>query len=282
MLRRSAFSLSLIICCLSGAFAFQDDQVTVLSKLTGASPIAEGVTLKDRYEQKNRKQAAEYLRKQLDLFCDETSLSDYSETGINVIGTLKATRETDEWVVLGAHYDSVKDCPGANDNATGTALVYEVAKYLSQLKERKINVYIIFFDEEERGLIGSRAFAGKLKKEGINVVSAHTIDQMGWDKDGDKGIELEMPTKELEDFYRKVAKDHGFDFPIHKTNVTSTDHRAFRELGFDAIGITEEYKNKDTTPHYHKSTDTFETVNLDYLKSTTDYMKKVFEELLSR
>ncbi|MCE7990370.1 MAG: Zn-dependent exopeptidase M28 [Roseivirga sp.] len=281
MLRKSALSLCLIICCLSGAFAFQDDQVTLLRKLTGASPIAEGITLKERYEQKSREYAAEYLQKQLAEFCTETSLSNYSETGINVIGTLEATQQTDEWIVLGAHYDSVKDCPGANDNATGTALVYEVAKYLSQLKERSVNVYIIFFDEEERGLIGSRAFAKMLKEEEVNIVSAHTIDQMGWDEDGDLGIELEMPTKELEDFYRKVAKDHGFDFPIHRTNVTSTDHRAFRELGFDAIGITEEYKNKDTTPHYHRSTDTFETVNLDYLKSTTDYVKKVFEALVS-
>lgn len=282
MLRRSALLFVFFICFLSGALAFQDDQVTLLKKLTGATPIADGLVLKERYAQKSRKHAAEYLRKQLDKFCDETSLSDYSETGINVIGTLEATKETDEWVVLGAHYDSVKDCPGANDNATGTALVYEVAKYLSQLKERNINVYIVFFDEEERGLIGSRAFAGMLKEEEINVVSAHTIDQMGWDEDGDKGIELEMPTKELEDFYRTVAREHGFDFPIHRTSVTSTDHKAFRELDFDAIGITEEYKNKDTTPHYHKPGDTFETVNLDYLKSTTDYMKKVFEELLNR
>lgn len=264
----------------SSAFAFQDDQVTLLSKLTGNEPIKEGLALTERHEQSSREQVVIYLERQLAVFCEETSISTYSETGNNVIATIKATKETDEWIVLGAHYDSVKDCPGANDNATGVALIYEVAKHIEKLKERNYNVYIVFFDEEESGLLGSRAFAKRVKKEGVKIVSAHTIDQMGWDEDGDKGIELEMPTDDLKDFYKKVAKDHGFDFPIHTTSVTSTDHQAFRELDFNAIGITEEYRNNDSTPHYHKSTDTFETVNLDYLQSTTEYIKKVFEELL--
>lgn len=282
MLKRSILSLIFFFIGLSAAQAFQDDQVTLLRKLTGASPISEGITLTERYEQQSREQAAQYLVQQLREFCDEASISSYSETGNNVIGVINATVKTDQWVVFGAHFDSVKNCPGANDNATGTSLVYAVAQHIAALKTRQYNVYIVLFDEEERGLIGSRAFAKRIKKEGINLVAAHTIDQMGWDNDGDKGIELEMPTDALKAFYLKVAEDQKLDFPIHTTNVTSTDHRAFREIGFDAIGITEEYKNKDTTPHYHKPTDTFETVNLDYLKSTTHYMQKVFEALLSQ
>lgn len=282
MLKRSLFVVIILSNCISGTLAFQDDQVTLLRKLTGASPIAEGVTLTERYEQKSREEAAQYLKQQLGEFCDEASISTYSKTGNNVIGVINATVKTDQWVVMGAHFDSVKNCPGANDNATGTSLIYAVAQHIAELKDRQYNVYIVFFDEEERGLIGSRAFAKRIKKEGVNLVAAHTIDQMGWDNDGDKGIELEMPTDALKAFYLKVASDQNLDFPIHTTNVTSTDHRAFREIGFDAIGITEEYKNRDTTPHYHKPTDTFETVNLDYLKSTTQYMQKVFEALLSK
>ncbi len=281
MLKKSLFVLIFLFTGVSGALAFQDDQVTLLKKLTGASPITEGVTLTERYEQKSREQAAQYLKKQLAEFCDEASISAYSKTGNNVIGVINATVKTDQWVVLGAHFDSVKNCPGANDNATGTSLVYAVAQHIARLKNRQYNVYIVFFDEEERGLIGSRAFANRIKEEGVKLIAAHTIDQMGWDEDGDKGIELEMPTKALKDLYLQVADDHGLDFPIHTTRVTSTDHKAFRDIGFNAMGITEEYKNNDTTPHYHKPTDTFETVNLPYLKSTTNYVKMVFEELLS-
>lgn len=280
MLNRIIITSLLSVFCISVTHAFQDDQVTLLKKLTGASPITNGVSLSERYAQKSREQAAAYLKQQMDQFCDEVTVSSYSKTGRNVVGIIKATQKTDQWVVLGAHFDSVRNCPGANDNATGVSLIYAVGQHIARLKDRRYNVYIVMFDEEERGLIGSRAFAKRIKKEGVNLVAAHTIDQMGWDQDGDKGIELEMPTEALRDFYLKVAKKHGFDFPIHRTNVTSTDHTAFREIGFDAIGITEEYKNRDTTPHYHKYSDTFETVNLPYLKSTTDFMKKVFEEML--
>lgn len=260
--------------------AFQDTQQQVLAKLTGKLPIKEEIKLTNRYEQANREMVADYLVEQLEWFCDGAFKDPYSETGTNVVAAIRATTESSDWIVLGAHYDSVKDSPGANDNASGVALVYEVAKHIASLSERKYNVWIVFFDEEEKGLIGSRDFAAKMKKDEINILSAHTIDQMGWDNDGDRGIELEMPDEALLAHYQKVAQDHEISFPIHTTQVTSTDHTAFRELGFKAIGITEEYKNRDTTPHYHKSTDTYETIDLEYLQSTTAYMKLVFEAFL--
>ena len=253
----------------------------MLKKLTGAEPLNGDFVLKDRYEPKNRIRAALYLMDQLSALGQKVSLEKYSEEGRNVVMEVPATTDSKEWIVLGAHYDSVKDCPGANDNATGVVLAMEVATHIASLPERKYNLYLVLFDEEERGLIGSKHFAGKLKEQGIKVHSAHTIDQMGWDEDGDRAIELEMPHPDLLKLYRQVAKAEGFDFPIHTTKVTSTDHRAFRQLGYRAIGLTEEYKNNDTTPHYHSATDTFETVNLAYLANTTAYMKKVFEAMMN-
>ena len=263
------------------AHAFQDSPEWLLAKLTGHAPIQEGITIGNRYDQHNREIAANYLLSQLKANCDEARIEGYSTTGNNVVGIIRATQPTNQWILLGAHYDSVRGCPGANDNGTGVVLVNQVAKHVKSLTTRNYNVYFVFFDEEEKGMVGSRAFAKKLKQEGIRLVAAHTIDQMGWDQDGDRAIELEMPTKALERHYRKVAKAKGFKFPIHKTDVIATDHHSFRELGYDAIGLTEEYKNGDSTPHYHQSTDTFETVNLPYLNKITEFMEQVFEALLS-
>ncbi|MEZ5344581.1 MAG: M28 family peptidase [Pyrinomonadaceae bacterium] len=200
--------------------------------------------------------------------------------GVNIYAVIPATEKSDEYVVLGAHYDSVKNSPGANDNASGTVLVYGVAYQLAKLKNRKRNFIIVFFDQEELGLIGSRAFSKKLKDDGLKIHSVHTVDQMGWDQDGDRAIELELPTPELETLYREEAGK--LSIPVHKTNVPSTDHTAFREIGFNAIGITEEYKNKDTTPFYHKPTDTFETIDLDYLTSTTRLVFRAMERLAEK
>ena len=281
---RNVLALSLFIIILNPVFGFQQkgmaDQHALIAKLTGHVPINNNTKLADRYAQESRELVAEFLKAELAQFVDQVEIENYSATGNNVVGTIMATTKTDEWVVLGAHYDSVKDSPGANDNASGTALVYSVAKHIAGLNSRKYNVKIVFFDEEERGLIGSKAYAKKLKDQNYNIVSVHTIDQMAWDNDGDRAIELEMPTEALKNHYLKVAKDYGYEFPIHMSTVTSTDHRSFRNVGFNAIGLTEEYVNKDTTPHYHKSTDTYETVNFEYLETITTYVQKVFEELL--
>lgn len=256
------------------------EQEEIISKLTGHSSIGEDITLKDRYSQEARMISAEYLERKLDIFCDEVQIENYSQTGNNVVGSILATTETDQWIVIGAHYDSVKDCPGANDNATGVALAYSVAKHIASLETRNYNLKIVFFDEEERGLIGSKAYAKQLLEDKVNVVSVHTIDQLGWDEDGDRGIELEVPTDQIRDQYSKVAGEYNYTFPIQISDVTSTDHRSFRQLGFAATGITEEYKNGDTTPHYHRSTDTYETVNFAYLTTITEYVQKVFEDMM--
>jgi len=256
------------------------EQQNLISKLTGHSAISGNTLMKDRAGAENRLLTANYLLGELEEFTDERYLHNYRSNGDNVVGLIKSTITTDSYIVLGAHFDSTPNCPGANDNATGTALVFSVARYISQLNSRNHNVLIVFFDEEEKGLVGSKAFAQKIKDEGLNVHSVHTIDQLGWDEDGDKGIELEMPTKELQATYIDVAKNLNLEFPIHYSKVTSTDHRSFRNLGFQAVGITEEYVNKDTTPHYHKATDTYETVNFEYLDFITSYVIEVFKELL--
>ena len=270
----------LALSCKGSQTSTVSEQQDLISKLTGHSAISNNVTMTDRASVDNRGRTANYLLNAIENFTDESYLHGYRENGNNVVGLIKATLASDSYIILGAHFDSVPNCPGANDNATGTALVYSVAKYISNLKTRNHNVLIVFFDEEEKGLLGSKAYAQKIKEEGLNVHSVHTIDQLGWDDDGDKGIELEMPTDELQATYVEVAKKLDLEFPIHYSKVTSTDHRSFRNLGFNATGITEEYVNKDTTPHYHKATDTYETVNFEYLDFITSYVKEVFKEIM--
>ncbi len=266
-------------------------QMDLLAKLTGKKSITVRVDigkltlgrtrtkLKSRTTDFSRSASAEFLFKQLRSQGLNAKRHRYSTSfeGENIYAIIPATVESDEYVVFGAHYDSVKDSPGANDNASGTALVYGVAYKLAKLKSRSRNFIIVFFDQEELGLVGSRAFAQKLKDDGLNIHSVHTVDQMGWDEDGDRAIELELPTPDLEKLYREEAGK--LSIIVHKTNVPSTDHTAFREIGFNAIGITEEYKNDDTTPHYHKPTDSYETIDFDYLASTTRLVFNVMTRL---
>src|SRR5207247_4316528 len=110
-------------------------------------------------------------------------------TGANVFARLEGTTGGADQVVLGAHFDTVVRSPGANDNATGVALVLAAGKALGGLACRSRPVLLVFFDEEELGLIGSKQFARKLMMEGAAVHSVHTADQLGWDANKDRLLE---------------------------------------------------------------------------------------------
>ncbi len=181
--------------------------------------------------------------------------------GANVVATIPATMGDRDEIIVGAHFDTVMSSPGANDNASGTAVVLAVARYLKDTPCRTAPVTIVLFDLEETGLFGSRAFA--MTRQPATVRAVHTIDQVAWDSDNDSRFELEVPTTELEAEWRAAAGRVGV--PVVATNTQGTDHQAFRERGFAAIGLTEEYVGGDTSPHRHLTTDTVSTVNMPYL-----------------
>ena len=178
-------------------------------------------------------------------------------TGANVIARLPGDGTTEEWVLLGAHFDSVSASPGANDNATGVAAVLAAARLLRDTCRRR-GVIIAFLDEEEIGLIGATYLAEALFVAGEEVVEVHTVDQVGWDQDGDRVYEIELPTDAIWADYQAAAAALGLG--VSRTTTSGTDHSAFREQGFAAAGVTEEYAAGDTTPHYHEPGDTYATV----------------------
>ncbi len=267
------------------------EQKAILAGLTGKIGIQQHQPLNDRYSLKNRTIARDFLGEwikksglqpqehsyKIDILRDGVT-KNYE--GKNIYTIIPATIKSDEYVIIGAHFDSVQNCPGANDNASGCALVYGVAKQIAALKTRKKNVIVVYFDQEEIGVVGSQAFTNFTKEKKLNVHSVHTADQMGWDKDKDQNIEIEVPTPFLKSIYQKHAKQLGISAFV--TTETGSDHRAFRAAGFNAVGITEEYRNKDTTPHYHKNTDTYDTIDFNYLYFSTNLVFNVIEELVTK
>jgi hypothetical protein len=176
--------------------------------------------------------------------------------GTNVFATIPATMGTEKQIIVGAHFDTVADAPGANDNASGTAVVLAVARYLRDTPCRTAPVTIALFDLEETGLFGSRAFAQSVEPTDVRAV--HTIDQVAWDEDGDRMFELEQPSAALEAEWRAAAAVVGV--PVTKVSTGGTDHASFRQLGIGAVGLTEEFVGGDTTPFYHTANDTPQSI----------------------
>jgi hypothetical protein len=268
-----------------------DEQKMIVSALSGRSKIEEERYLKRRWTEKEKKLARGFLFSRLlaigiharehnyEVSLPHKSSSQNPFRGTNLFAILPATIETTEFVIIGAHYDTVRESPGAMDNATGCGLVYGVAELITRIPGRRRNVIIAFFDQEETGHAGSYAFANYIKDKAFDVHSVHTFDMIGWDNDEDRNIELELPTPELESVYRKHAESYGI--VAYRTQTTETDHREFRNAGFNAIGIGGEHKNGDESPHHHLPTDTFETVNFEYLAFVSILVYSVIKDLIS-
>jgi len=207
-------------------------------------------------------------------------------TGVNVIGVRAGTRLPDERVVVSAHYDSVNNCAGADDNGTGVAGTLEVARVLSQQQHDRTLV-VACWDEEERGLIGSSAYVTRAKASGDNIILSLVFEMIGYrstvpmSQRTDASLEAVFPEAGAQimaneyrgDFalvvddesavaaredYQAIAKDVGLPVvnlsllaPLKRSldQLRRSDHAPFWDADYPAIMITDtaEFRN----PHYH-------------------------------
>ncbi|TNE52735.1 MAG: M28 family peptidase [Bacteroidetes bacterium] len=110
-------------------------------------------------------------------------------TGKNIIGSLAGTVAADTVVVVDAHYDSVSNAPGADDNGSGTVGVWEIARILSQYPSRN-TLRFIGFDLEEAGLQGSAAYVSSGMQAGETIEGVFNFEMIGYYSDEPNSQEL--------------------------------------------------------------------------------------------
>ena len=197
-------------------------------------------------------------------------------SGANVAVEIPSTEPSEQTIVIGAHYDSVKGSPGADDNASGIYAVIELAKRVSEMPVRRMNVVFVWFDQEEVGLVGSKIFAANWKASGLALHSMHNIDMIGFDGNGDGRFDLDVPDGELAEIYLEEAETLGI--PIARDTFNTSDHASFRRYGFRAVCLSEDFSNKDINPTYHRGGD--KTIDREYMQSGIDLVAAVTKRLL--
>jgi hypothetical protein len=100
-------------------------------------------------------------------------------TGMNVVGRLPGTSAPNEQVLVSAHYDHIPGCRGADDNASGVAGALETARVLATAHFSRTLV-VAFWDEEERGLVGSAAYAAAAADYGDKIVISYVYEMIGF------------------------------------------------------------------------------------------------------
>lgn len=119
------------------------------------------------------------------------TLSNFDKIAYNIVGVLEGNdpKLKNEFVVIGAHYDHVGMAEnavdgdaifnGANDNATGTTTVAELVNYFAKAKSNKRSILFCFFSGEEKGLLGSKHLAAKLKAQDFNIYAMLNFEMTG-------------------------------------------------------------------------------------------------------
>jgi len=196
-------------------------------------------------------------------------------------------------LLIGAHYDTVSGSPGADDNASGLVVLLEVAARLST-KPLVRPVWLVAFCLEEQDRLGSQAFASRLEAELRELAGAIILECVGFvrSENGTQqvppGVSISVPTQgdflaivgneaskslvlQLEQDARRhaaqlkplslVVPDKGEAMP----HTRRSDHASFWDAGYPAVMLTDTANFRN--PHYHRETDTVDTLNLEFLSN---------------
>ncbi len=251
--------------------------------------------------------------------------ADYVEAGLRVAGPvarhtytaserpcdnleveIRGASAPGEIVVVGAHYDSVLDCPGANDNGSGTAGLLALARSLAKSAPARTLRFVAFVNEEPPHFrteeMGSRVYARRCRGRGENVVAMLSLETIGCFTDAPSTQNYPPP---LGLFYpsqgnfiafvgnvssralvRRCVKtfraeaafpSEGAALPSFLPGVGWSDHESFWEHGYEAVMVTDTAPFR--FPHYHRRSDTADTIDFERCARVVTGVERVVRDL---
>lgn len=251
-------------------------------------------------------QVQSYVREQFTQFGFKVREEPFSYSGES-FSNLVASFETDPHkprLIFAAHFDAVPGSPGADDNASGVAALLEAARVFAENEEVRDKqpwaVEFAAFNLEEYGMIGSRAYARKLKSERVPVFGMFSLEMVGFTshQKGSQKMPLFLKPfypnvgnfiglvantqsqpllKKVKNIFREVAglatetltlPANGWVFP----DARLSDHSPFWDEGFPALLVTDTsfFRN----PFYHSPQDRVETLDLEFLTKVTEAVSR--------
>jgi hypothetical protein len=246
-----------------------------LESLSGARPITvngQTVTLTNRQSADNKAKARAWLRANYEAMGFTVSEQTYN-TGINLVAEKRASSQANDKIfVVSGHLDTVATA-GADDDGSGVISSLTVARAIKDLS-LKNTIRFVAFDEEERGLIGSKAYAKELARTGeISKVTVFNIEMTGYDSDSDGAFHsIDCDENTSGTLTQSVmAAISGENIALAKTDACTnrSDHAVFWEYDRPAIVISQNFFGGDDNPCYHRSCDTVQKVNWDYMTKMT-------------
>lgn len=225
----------------------------------------------------------------------------------NIIAEIRGSKQLDEIIIVGAHYDTVWLSPGANDNASGVAALLELSRNLVKLNPERTVRFVAFTNEEQpfagSDEMGSMVYARLLHQQGENVVAMYSLEMLGYYSDMPGSQSYPVP---LSWFYPDQANFIAFvgnipsglllwqslnafrrlsDFPAQGLimserlvpDIRRSDHASFWDAGYPAVMVTDtaEFRNI----HYHTVGDVMRTLDLKKMAGVVEGLTRMLADL---
>lgn len=223
----------------------------------------------------------------------------------NLVGVPAASRDAKSWYLVGAHYDSVADTPGADDNASAVSVMLELAR---RLADCPLPLRFVAFTMEEPPAFGtpwqgSRRFCREMRRRGERTEGAIVLEMVGFTAPvqpypavlrnrgypetgdfigvvGDRTSQAfterlvagmkaagTVPVESL------IVALHGWVLPIARLS----DHASFWDRGWPAVMVTDTAFVRN--PNYHRETDTPDTLDYRFMAAVTDALEAAIRAL---
>jgi len=246
--------------------------------------------------------AAVYLENQLKEYNYKPYFTNFRDTlttidnAYNIVGFLegKDPKLKNEIVILSAHYDHIGITEkgfegdhinnGANDNASGTTVLSEVAKYLGELNNNQRSVLIVYFSAEEKGLLGAKHLAKRLKNNNVDIYTLLNFEMLG------------------------VPMNYNFDVFLTGFTQSNMADKLNEYAGYELVGKSEQaekynlFRASDNYPFYvefkipshtisafdfgnfdfyHHPKDEFQMMNIEFMTQLTQKLLPVVSEMIN-
>lgn len=208
----------------------------------------------------------------------------------NIFVEIPGTEYKNEILIFGAHYDSVPQAPGANDNGSGTAAVLELARLLKGYQSKRTIRLMLFVNEElpyaKTDFMGSLIYANQAKENNEDIVGMFSIETIGYYSDQQNtqrypvpfnylypntgnfiGFVSNLPSHSLLHKSISAFRKHtqfpseGLATPQFVPGIDRSDHWSFWKNGYPAVMITDTAPYR--YPHYHTANDTPDKIDYD-------------------
>ena len=239
-------------------------------------------------------------KKEKGFYHDFTYGKDVERTTHNIIAVLpgKDKRLKNEYIVVGSHYDHLglggKNSgsrrpdtlgvhPGADDNASGDAVVLELAKYFKKVRAKR-SIIFAFFGAEEQGLVGSKAFLEWMKqnddkrinlpKDKSGIVAMVNLDMVGRMRDHAMSVSGTGTSSTFKAMAERVAAETQLNISCTPDGYGPSDHASFVAADIPVLFLT-------TGGHmeYHTPDDVPSTLNYDGMQQTLEFSRELIMQI---